>query len=264
VKRVVQEGGRWKLRSDNPAAESFDATEERTPIARLVESVRPEALAPAAGERLEAAELKRWFGIDGEPRTGRVVGHLFVVIEGAGSLSASDRVSVSVPDRRAGETAFMVAHMSEDSWRYLGVGHWNEPDAAWRIPDVSYETWRALGSGRECSRRLPPDVLDRARAVVDAVVARVGEGGWVERDGKRVRVLGRAARGGLRIDGGEGGFAARTVSLNDIAWCLLAKDDVAAAGGILDEARVNRLRYLEGTPRGSTRWIDTGWALMFV
>src|SRR4030095_16739814 len=26
-------------------------------------------------------------------------------------------------------------------------------------------------------------------------------------------------------------------------------------------ARVNRARYLEGTPRGSTRWIDTAWAL---
>jgi hypothetical protein len=33
-------------------------------------------------------------------------------------------------------------------------------------------------------------------------------------------------------------------------------------GGLLDEARVNRLRYLDGTPKGSTRWIDTGWALV--
>lgn len=30
---------------------------------------------------------------------------------------------------------------------------------------------------------------------------------------------------------------------------------------IIDEARVNRVRYLEGTPKGSTRWIDTGWAI---
>jgi hypothetical protein len=35
-------------------------------------------------------------------------------------------------------------------------------------------------------------------------------------------------------------------------------------GGILDEARVNRLRYLEGTPKASTRWIDTGWAIALV
>jgi hypothetical protein len=30
---------------------------------------------------------------------------------------------------------------------------------------------------------------------------------------------------------------------------LVAKDDVAANGGVLDEGRVNRLRYLEGTPK---------------
>ena len=41
-------------------------------------------------------------------------------------------------------------------------------------------------------------------------------------------------------------------------------DDVRRSGGILDEPRVNRLRYLEGTPKGSTRWIDTGWALLLV
>jgi hypothetical protein len=36
---------------------------------------------------------------------------------------------------------------------------------------------------------------------------------------------------------------------------------VAEHGGILDDERVDRLRYLAGTPKGSTRWIDTGWAL---
>jgi hypothetical protein len=30
---------------------------------------------------------------------------------------------------------------------------------------------------------------------------------------------------------------------------------------VLDEARVNRLRYLDGTPKDATRWIDTGWAI---
>ncbi|MFZ6181617.1 hypothetical protein [Nannocystis pusilla] len=30
---------------------------------------------------------------------------------------------------------------------------------------------------------------------------------------------------------------------------------------MLDEARVNRARYLDGAPKSSTRWIDTGWAL---
>jgi hypothetical protein len=51
------------------------------------------------------------------------------------------------------------------------------------------------------------------------------------------------------------------VSLVDFAWVVVAADDVAEHGGILDESRVNRLRYLEGVPKGSTRWIDTGWAI---
>ncbi len=42
---------------------------------------------------------------------------------------------------------------------------------------------------------------------------------------------------------------------------IVGDDDAREHGGILDEGRVNRLRYLEGTPKGSTRWIDTGWAL---
>jgi hypothetical protein len=78
---------------------------------------------------------------------------------------------------------------------------------------------------------------------------------------RTARILGRAPRGGLRIDGGEGGFAERTLSLTDLAWVAAASDEVRAHGGLLDEARVNRLRYLDGTPKGSTRWIDTGWAI---
>ena len=45
------------------------------------------------------------------------------------------------------------------------------------------------------------------------------------------------------------------MSATDLAWVLLAADDVRESGGLLDEARVNRLRYLEGTPNASTRWI---------
>jgi hypothetical protein len=77
-------------------------------------------------------------------------------------------------------------------------------------------------------------------------------------------VIGEAAQGGLRIDGGPGGFAERTTSLTDLAWVLVARDDVAKHGGVLGEARVNRARYLEGTPKEATRWIDTGWALRLV
>lgn len=86
-------------------------------------------------------------------------------------------------------------------------------------------------------------------------------GAFVERDGRQCRIGGRADGGGLRIDGGPDGFAERTVSLTDLAWVIVARDDVRKNGGRLDEQRVNRLRYLEGTPRAATRWIDTGWAL---
>jgi hypothetical protein len=71
----------------------------------------------------------------------------------------------------------------------------------------------------------------------------------------------RAPRGGLRIDGGEGGFAERTVSLLDLAWVIVAAEAVQERGGLLDENVVNRMRYLDGTPKPSTRWIDTGWAI---
>ena len=37
-----------------------------------------------------------------------------------------------------------------------------------------------------------------------------------------------------------------------------------ANGGLLDEHRVNRVRYLEGTPYDSTRWIDTRNALQLL
>lgn len=42
---------------------------------------------------------------------------------------------------------------------------------------------------------------------------------------------------------------------------LAAADDASTNGGEVDEGRVNRLRYLLGTPKESTRWIDTGWAI---
>jgi hypothetical protein len=96
--------------------------------------------------------------------------------------------------------------------------------------------------------------------VVAAVLAR-GVGTEIVRpDGGRARVVGKAPQGGLRVDGGEGGFAVRTVSLIDLAWVCVAAEG-GAPGVVLDEGRVNSVRYLEGTPKGSTRWIDTGWAI---
>jgi hypothetical protein len=99
-------------------------------------------------------------------------------------------------------------------------------------------------------------------AVVEKLLIAPGAGGWVESDGKRCRIVGRSGGGGIQIDGGPGGFSLRTVTLTDLAWVLAAKSHVVAVGGLLDEARVNRLRYLDGTPRESTRFIDSGWAII--
>jgi hypothetical protein len=84
---------------------------------------------------------------------------------------------------------------------------------------------------------------------------------WIQNGDRRARLIGRSRSGGLRIDGGPDGFAERTVSLVDLAWVIEAAADVERTGGLLDESRVNKLRYLARTPEGSTRWIDTGWAI---
>jgi hypothetical protein len=184
-----------------------------------------------------------------------------VLVDQPGLLVTPDRVRAPVPDRRPGETAFVLAGHEPGAWRYSGVGCWDEAGGAWAIPDVDFRTWKAFGSGRTASRRLGEEQLERARGAAASVAERFA-GQRVERDGGRCRVIGRAEQGGVRIDGGQGGFKERTVSLFDIAWVLVARDDVALSGGVLDEPRVNRLRYLEGTPKAATRWIDTGWAIL--
>ena len=261
VKRVVRDGSRWVLRSDNPDHEDFKATVATTPIATLVEQFRPEDLAPPVGTVLDADGLRASFGIQEAPATSRIGGHLFIVLGDGAQPVEPDRVKCLVSDLRPGETAFVLASASEASWRYCGVGRAADDDGLWRIPELDFATWRALSSSREASRRLPAGAEERARALVERVLSSAGEGNWISGNGKQCRVVGRSARNGLRIDGGPGGFSERTVSLLDIAWVTVAQDDVRERGGVLDEARVNRLRYLEGTPKGSTRWIDCGWAL---
>ena len=266
LKRVVQDQGTWWLRSDNPDGPSFPAAEGATPIALLVSHVQPEAMAPAVGQLIENDGLGPAFGL-GEVVAGdrgRFEGHLFLFATERGRFTAPDRLEKVVSDRMPGETAFVLARPEgEARWRYCGVGRWVEDEEQWAIPALDFATWRALGKGRDCSRRLPPLALERAESVLEEVVRRAGSGGWMERDGRRCRIVERTA-GGVRIDGGSGGFAARLISLTDVAWVLLAAEDVTDAGGMLDEARVNRVRYLEGTPKESTRWIDTGWAILLV
>jgi superfamily II DNA or RNA helicase/diadenosine tetraphosphate (Ap4A) HIT family hydrolase/SOS-response transcriptional repressor LexA len=265
LKRIVREEGRWLLRSDNPAVPDFEATEENVPIAVHVETIRPEDLAPAPGTAIPVAGLADAFGLHEPPTTGRVEGHLFLLVEEKGTLAAPDRVRFPIA-RNPGETTFVLARTSPDAdWRFSGVGRWLENESLWAIPEVDWPTWHALGTGRTASRRLPPELEAEARELVRTILEKAApDGSLPERDGRTFRALRVAPQGGLRIDGGPNGFAERTVSVTDLGWILAARKDVALHGGILDEARVNRLRYLEGTPRAATRWIDTGNAIWLV
>lgn len=263
IKRVVRDGGLWQLRSDNPERTSFDANSETVPIALLVDVIRPESLGPRVGERMDADAPARAFGMKGPLRTGRADGHLFICLEAPGSLIAPDRIRAPFPEHRPGETAFVLARLpGEPTFRYLGVAKYLDDEGHWACSGIDHATYRALGPGRGASRSLPPGARERAQVLADKLFARAGA--LITREGKQCRIVGRASEGGLRIDGGPGGFAERTVSLTDLAWVLVARDDVQKNGGRLDEARINRVRYIEGTPKGSTRWIDTGWALLLV
>ena len=264
VKRLRRDGRGWLLTSDNPDGPTLRASDETVPIARLERAIRPEDLAPAIGTVCRDDQLASAFGLTAlEARSGgaRHEGHLFVFIDEKGMLVEPDRLRLPGVAGRPGETAFVLARQPDGlGWRYLGIGRQTEDASIRALPDVDVATWRAWGEGREVSRRLPERALSRAQVAVEAALALPEAGRWIG-EGKRARVLGPAPRGGVRVDGGDGGFRERTVSLGDIAWVIVAADHAAEEGGQLDEERVNRLRYLEGTPKGSTRWIDTGWAI---
>lgn len=262
VKRIVKDGTSWTLHSDNPGSPSFPATEETVPIAVVEEVVHPEDLAPVVGGQLDGRQAADLFSLDGTPRTGRYHSHLLVCIEERGHFVEPDRMRYRLEDRRPGETAFVLARPAgQATWRYCGVARWQPEEELWALPDLDYATWRALGVGRGCSRRLPENALGRAHEIIRQLLERFPPGAFVEAGERRCRLVGPAAGGGLRIDGGPDGFAERTISPTDFAWVLVGHDAVSERGGLLDEARVNRLRYLDGTPSGSTRFIDTGWAL---
>jgi hypothetical protein len=254
------------LRSDNPERPSYEVTEGVVPIALLVEVIRPEQLGPAVGARLTDEEGTNAFKLTQPPATGRRDGHLFLCVTEKGYLTEPDRLNLRIADRHPGETAFVLTRAApEEPWRYAGVARWLESEDRWALAEpVDHATWRALGHGRSSSRRLPAGATERAAHLVEQLLSLYPTGHILQRHGKTCRIVGKAAEGGVRIDGGPDGFQERTISLMDVAWALVAMDEAQATGWLADEARVNRLRYLDGTPKGSTRWIDTGWALFLI
>ncbi|MDB4958194.1 MAG: ATP-dependent helicase YejH [Myxococcales bacterium] len=262
IKRLKRDGRAWRLTSDNPDGPTFEATEAMVPIARLERSLRPEDLAPAIGTVCEEPELARQFQLDRlSPRSDRHMGHLFIFIDQPDLLVEPDRVRFTGITPRPAETAFVLAKREATSWQYIGICRQTADRGIWSLPAVDLATWRKWGKGREVSRRLPGGALEKAHLTAAALLARPEDQRWIQRGARRARILGEARNGGLRVDGGPDGFAERTVSLTDLAWVIHAAEDVAATGGLLDEPRVNKLRYLDGTSKESTRWIDTGWAI---
>ena len=264
LKRVVETERGQALRSENRDYAELPTTPQTQVVALQQGVVRPEDLAPAEGAVIADGDLPGAFGLGERPAApwSRVDGHLFVFVSEPGVLAAPDRMRFEAAGHRPGETAFVITRRDDGSWRYAGVARWLIDEGLWALPTVDFATWRALGKGRLASRRLAPEWEERARGLARALADRAGE--WVDGRGKRCRIVGASARGGLRIDGGSDGFAERTVSVVDLAWVLMAQAEGGRTGGVLDETAVNRLRYLDGTPKGSTRWIDTGWALVLM
>jgi hypothetical protein len=195
VKRIVQNAERGWLRSDNPERPSLEPSAESTPIAQLVTTIKPETLGPVIGERLAPDEIGAAFGLASATlleRTARCEGRLFVVITDKGHFTEPDRLQTIITDRRPGETAFVLARPAAGaSFRYCGVARWLEPDRPWSLPALVFQTWRALGRGRECSRRLPAAAIEGATTFLDALLLRASTppGTWLARDGERCRIL---------------------------------------------------------------------------
>ena len=259
LKRVVRVDGGWVLRSDNPDFDDIPAGPHTTLYAVQTGHFRPEDLGPPIGTLIDDDELAEAFGLASAPEAevDRVGGHLFLSIDREQAFSSPSSLPVVVSDRRAAETAFILVRV-DDRWRYCGVGRWEAP--AWTLPELDFASWRAVGKGRGVSRTLHPKWMAAARVAVEGLLARVDN--TVRARGRHCVLEGRSPRGGLRVSGGPDGFKTRTISLIDLGWVLQARAHAAEHGASVDEDRVNRLRYLEGTPKGSTKWVDTGWALV--
>ncbi|MCA9623579.1 MAG: S24 family peptidase, partial [Myxococcales bacterium] len=270
IKRLTRTRQGWSLTSDNPSGPSLQADASMIVIGRLERAFAPESLAPPRGTTLTEAELPTAFGLDTlSSHTPRAGGHLFLFLREQGSLL--EPTLAAGPDARlnaADEEFYTIAMRSgavRDRWRYLGVDRMIELYNTLPLPEVDLPTWRLLGDGG-VSRPLPTHAQTRAQALVETLLTLPTADQWIEHpNGQRAILLGRAPRNGLRIAGdpktSTPPFRERTLSLQDLGWAIVADDHRKQHGGLLDEPRVNQLRYLEGTPKSSTRFIDTAWAL---
>ncbi len=173
-----------------------------------------------------------------------------------------DAEHVTLPDapRDPNLTAHALLRLpDQDGWRYLGLAIpiADHDNTAWQVAPLDFATWRALNPRGGASRPLPPYAEALALRYLAQLHHSLTPGQWLEADGKRFRVVKVREGAGVTIDGGPGGFKPRNVSLTDLAWALLALDGQADSAS---KALIHALRYWPGTPRGSTRYIDTLWA----
>ena len=182
---------------------------------------------------------------------------LFVRADGA--LSSYETISLSDPGGRDCVSVFF--EQDGGGWRYHGEARRSPVrEADWLIDEVDFHTWAEFGAKRGVSRVLPDVASEWASAFVLAFAARFERGQMIEGLGKQCRFVEVTRTGGIRIDGGDDGFARRSVSATDLAWVLwtIAAEDTDVIGA----PQVHRRRYLSGTPKSKTRYIDTGWALV--
>jgi hypothetical protein len=138
LKRIVRDGARWMLRSDNPRAPSREVTGDGVvPLALLVEVIAPERLGPEPGTRMTDDALSRHFGFSVPSRSGRHAGHLFLFVTPEAIPTRPDRVDQRLMDRRPAETAFVLLRTAaNEAWRYAGVGRWVEDEGLWVLPTL--------------------------------------------------------------------------------------------------------------------------------
>lgn len=218
-----------------------------------VEPVRAQLQAVRMGESYELEELGSMLEKD----------TLLIVIR---SKQLIDPVTLRADEGDTRQQAH-IAFMDETTQRvrYHGLARRQSLDSPWDIQEVDFKTWRQYGGGRGSSRPLPERAKTYAQAFISAYVGKQMHGKFIEALGERCRILGVTRSGSIRIDGGgeEGGFGERTISVTDLGWVLLARIEARhSASRLVTEQLVNELRYLAGTPKASTRYIDTRWALV--
>jgi len=146
-------------------------------------------------------------------------------------------------------------------WRFHSVISLDDV-GQWRLAPVDLATWRRFGaSPDEISRPLSAQQRAYAQAFVERLDLELLKDRWFEVDGARLRVISKNAKGGLKLALESG--KTRNISQTDLAWALYTYEQTQELSGLSVE-RVNQRRYLAGTPKASTRYIDTGWAIKII